>query len=340
MKKIIYLLLISCFLSACSHHARTPDPVSLYQELTRNKSQLDVRIGASNQYSGSEQMCLDAQCDASGNNCKPINIVTPSPLMTNSDYKNYYQLTQDSEGFSHYGVTSQYASDIEILRKQLDGLMQSFNKSGLIDQLKQQNKTPALMFDIDNTLEFSAAIDSDQTGKGPAIHGMVDFAKQWCFKGGVDCYFVTARTCENESAVPTQYWLEKNMELDSQTVDQYTYFSRNTSQLLCKNLVTPAPNVAYKDIVREALETERNVFWLMSIGDQLTDSLGKHSGIKVRVPNQFFHADINPNQFASYGVGHCDPLETIAPPLECRLSLKPKALAVTNINYCRSQFDK
>lgn len=74
---------------------------------------------------------------------------------------------------------------------------------------------------------------------------------------------------------------------------------------MCSNLPTPAPNVAYKDILREALEAERKVFWLMSIGDQLTDSLGEHSGLKVRVPNQFFHADINPNQFATYGVGHC-----------------------------------
>ncbi|WP_456043849.1 hypothetical protein [Shewanella sp. A14] len=75
----------------------------------------------------------------------------------------------------------------------------------------------------------------------------------------------------------------------------------------------------------------------MSIGDQLTDSLGEHSGIKVRVPNQFFHADINPNQFASYGRGQCGPVETIAPPLACSFVLKSKALAVTNINYCRSQ---
>ncbi|MCS6260400.1 hypothetical protein G3479_14265 [Shewanella baltica] len=337
MKHIILLLLISSFLSACSAHSTTPDPLSLYRELTRDKSQLDVRIGAANQYSGSEKICLDAKCDADGNNCKPITVPAPSPLMTNSDDQNYYQLTQDSTGFSQYGAQSQYATDIDTLRKRLDDLMWSFKKSGLIDALKQQKKTPALMFDIDNTLEFSAAIDSDPTGKGPAIQGMVDFAKQWCFKDGVDCYFVTARNCENQSAKPTQYWLEKNMGLDAKVVDRFTYFSRNTKQLVCSNLPTPTPNVAYKDIVREALEAERKVFWLMSIGDQLTDSLGEHSGLKVRVPNQFFHADINPNQFATYGVGHCGPLETIVPPLECSIALKPQALAVTNINYCRSQ---
>ncbi|MGX9460918.1 hypothetical protein ACWXWU_06680 [Shewanella sp. A14] len=260
MKKIIYFVLTSCFLSACSHHASTPDAISLYQELTRNKSQLDVRIGELNQYSGSEKLCLDSQCDANGEDCKPINVPSPSPLMVHSDYQHYYQLIQDSAGFSHYGVTSQYATDIETLRQRLTHLMQAFNQSGLITQLKKQNKTPALMFDIDNTLEFSAAIDSDPTGRGPAIQGMVDFAKQWCFKDGVDCYFVTARTCENESAEPTQYWLEKNMGFNAYIVNQYTYFSRNTNQFVCKNLTTPTPNVAYKDIVREALEIERNVF--------------------------------------------------------------------------------
>ncbi len=99
MKNIILLLLISSFLSGCSAHSTTPDPLSLYRELTRDKSQLDVRIGAANQYSGSEKICLDAKCDADGNNCKPITVPAPSPLMTNSDDQNYYQITQDSAGF-------------------------------------------------------------------------------------------------------------------------------------------------------------------------------------------------------------------------------------------------
>jgi hypothetical protein len=333
LKPIVLSLLLSS-LSACSFHAQGPDSLSLYRELTRDKSLLDVRRGSANQYSGSEKICLDAQCDAAGNNCKPARAVAPSPLLIQSDYQKYYQLTTGSDGYSHYGSGSEYAANIDALRQRLDGLMVSFNKSGLLNELKRKGQTPALMFDIDNTLEFSGAIDSDPSGNGPAIQGVAAFAQQWCFKEGVDCYFVTARSCNASSAQPTAFWLGKNMGLDAEKINRYTYFSRNTEELVCADLPAPAPNVAYKDIVREALVDERKVFWLMSIGDQLTDSLGDHSGMKVLVPNQFFHADINPNQFATYGVGRCAPVVTIAPPKSCSNALKARALAVTNIGYC------
>lgn len=95
--------------------------------------------------------------------------------------------------------------------------------------------------------------------------------------------------------------------------------------------------MAYKDVIREALEHQEQVFWLMSVGDQLTDSLGEHSGMKVRVPNQFFHADVSPNQWRFYGRGQCGSPTTIAPPRDCAESLRDHAIKYSSLEYCRTQ---
>jgi hypothetical protein len=191
------------------------------------------------------------------------------------------------------------------------------------------------MFDIDNTLEFSAAADSDDKGDGPAIQGMVDFANRWCFKNGLACYFITARNCDASSVPPTAKWLRNNLHLSDMQVSRYTHFSRNSNNLTCT--IPGNPQVAYKDVIRQALEDQQNIFWLMSIGDQLTDSLGEHSGMKIRVPNQFFHSDITPNQYAPWGSGQCSSPTTIAPPTTCSDSLLQRAVEVTNLSYCSKQ---
>lgn len=326
-------------LSACSAPAPKPeniDALQLYRDITQGKSQLQMRTGEPTQFSKSEKICITAKCKDGDTGCKATDHYNGSPLMAGSDYQKYYELSgEDSAGYWHYGDHSAYAQDVQALTANMDRLMASFRHTGLLDELARRGKTPALMFDIDNTLEFSAGPDSDNKGDGPAIQGVVDFAKRWCFKDGLDCYFITARYCTVDNVAPTAKWLKANLQLDEEKLRRYVYFSNNAQNLSCQ--AAGSPTIAYKDVIREALEQQRNVFWLMSIGDQLTDSLGEHSGMKVRVPNQFFHSDVAPNQDAPWGVGQCGSPTTIAPPRDCAAKLVPAAIQYTNLEYCRSQ---
>lgn len=337
MKGFILTLSSVFILSACSVNQtmNSPDTLSLYREMTSMKTQLQERTGEPTQFNASEKMCITATCADGDTDCKPTDHYNGSPLMAASDYEKYYDLTTGADGYSQYGKTSHYARDVARLTANLDQLMETFESTGLRREVQMQGLTPALMFDIDNTLEFSAAADSDTKGDGPAIEGVVDFAQRWCFKDGLACYFVTARNCDASSVPPTAKWLKNNLDLSDEQIGRYTHFSRNTQSLTCT--IPGNPQVAYKDVIREALTEQQNVFWLMSIGDQLTDSLGEHSGMKIRVPNQFFESDITPNQFAPWGVGQCGSLTTIAPPTECADSLRGRAIEVTSLEYCRQQ---
>ncbi len=337
MKGFIIALVAIVTLTACTAYRNesAPDTLTLYRQMTSLKTQLQERTGEPTQFSGSEKICITATCKQGDTGCKPTDHYNGSPLMAGSDYKKYYALTTGKDGYSHYGSRSQFAGDVAALTTRLNQLMQTFESTGLRSELKRRGLTPALMFDIDNTLEFSAAPDSDAKGDGPAIQGMVDFANRWCFKDGLACYFITARNCDASSVPPTAKWLKNNLHLSEEQLKRYTHFSRNQNSLTCT--IPGNPQVAYKDVIREALEQQQDIFWLMSIGDQLTDSLGEHSGMKIRVPNQFFHSDITPNQYAPWGVGQCGSPTTIGPPSSCADTLVGHAIEVTSLEYCSKQ---
>ncbi len=337
MKGLIIALLAIVTLSACTAYREegSTDTLALYRQITSQKTQLEQRTGEPTQFSGSEKLCIVSTCKDGDTGCKPTYHYNGSPLMDSSDYVKYYALYNGTDGYSHYGLSSQYASDVTALTIKLNQLMETFDSTGLRSELQARGLTPALMFDIDNTLEFSAAPDSDAKGDGPAIQGMVEFARRWCFKDGLACYFITARNCDASSVPPTAKWLKNNLRLSDAQIKRYTHFSRNQNSLTCT--IQGNPQVAYKDVIREALAQQQNVFWLMSIGDQLTDSLGEHSGMKIRVPNQFFHSDVVPNQYAPWGVGQCGSPTTIAPPANCAGLLLDRAIEVTSAAYCSAQ---
>jgi hypothetical protein len=337
MKELAITLAAALILSACATYKgdQSPDSLTLYRQMSRLNTPLQERTGKPTQFSASEKICITATCKQGDKACKPTDHYNGSPLMAGSDHKKYYALTIGKDGYFYYGKNSQYARDVAGLTAKLDRLMETFENTGLRSELKRRGLVPALMFDIDNTLEFSAGSDSDAAGDGPAILGMVDFANRWCFKDGLTCYFITARNCDASSVAPTAKWLKKNLHLSDDQVSRYTHFSRNQESLTCT--IPGNPELAYKDVIREALERQQNVFWLMSIGDQLTDSLGEHSGMKIRVPNQFFHSDITPNQYAPWGKGQCGSPTTIAPPASCANSLRERAIEVSSLEYCRKQ---
>ncbi|MED7789498.1 hypothetical protein [Francisella sp. 19X1-34] len=88
--------------------------------------------------------------------------------------------------------------------------------------------------------------------------------------------------------------------------------------------------IAYKDILRKALSQTRNIYWLMSIGDQMTDWFGENSGLKVWYPNEMFDSSIVEN--TKRGKKH---LQTVtAPSKACYMKLKKYVLVNSTIQYC------
>ncbi|WP_395946956.1 hypothetical protein [Caedibacter taeniospiralis] len=91
--------------------------------------------------------------------------------------------------------------------------------------------------------------------------------------------------------------------------------------------------MAYKEVLRRALSETRNVYWLMSVGDQMTDWFGKDTGLKVWYPNQMFDSSIVENN-------HNNPnaklhLQTVTiPSNQCYAKLKDYALTQSTLNYC------
>ncbi len=289
------------------------DSLKLYQDMTAGKSLFSERTGSPVQLNASEKICID-------------------PVLKGSDATAYYELTKKSykDYYDNYGKFSQYAKDVAELVKRMDGLLDSFSRSGLLKEIASRGMKPALMFDIDNTIEFTAGADSDPTGDGPPIVKMVDFVKRRCFKNKLACYFITARWCNSKSVKPTVKWLKNELGLNDEMVNEFTRLSGSLTGCSAESGIT----VAYKDVVRQALAEKNGIFWLMSIGDQLTDSLGYHSGMKMLVPNQLFHSDIVPNQFAPWGRGKCGSPRTIAPDASCSRKLMATAIEKTSVSFC------
>ena len=131
-------------------------------------------------------------------------------------------------------------------------------------------------------------------------------------------------------------WIKNELNLNDEMVNEFVHLSGSLTG--CSENSEAA--VAYKDVVRQALSEQKGFFWLMSIGDQLTDSLGHHSGVKILVPNQLFQSDIVPNQFAPWGKGKCDTHYTVAPDSSCFQQLQTTVLEKTSVSYCGACTEK
>ena len=249
-------------------------------------------------------------------------------ILKNSDTKKY----MGSKTYNGYNPDSKFSKQAHDMMKALANLIGDFKSIGFIQEIKSQGKTPALMFDIDNTIELTSFDDDYWTKSGINDPATANFIKKVCFKDGIACYFITARTCNHSEASETKQWLQKHLNLTNEQVAKYVFLSGAIPANACTS--KPNEKVAYKDVLRKDLSETRNVYWLMSIGDQMTDWFGKHSGLKVWYPNEMFDSSI-------VGNNHNDPdqkgaLKTVvAPTKRCYQKLKPKALVDSTIQYCQ-----
>ncbi|MED7788839.1 hypothetical protein [Francisella sp. 19X1-34] len=250
-----------------------------------------------------------------------------SLILKNSSTKKY-MLSDDYNSFKKNSEFSKQTSD---MMKALATLINKFKKIGFIDEIKSQGKTPALMFDIDNTVELTSFDDDYWTKSGINDPATAKFIKQICFKDGISCYFITARACNAATSKATKEWLKKHIGLTDDQLKNNVFLSGSVPHYACTNKANTS--VAYKDMLREALSDSRNVYWLMSIGDQMTDWFGEHSGLKVWYPNQMFDNSIVAND---YNHPNKKPhlRQVIAPTKECYAKFKDNVLKQSTLSYC------
>ncbi|APD50617.1 hypothetical protein [Francisella hispaniensis] len=311
IKAIFLLSLGSTIIAACSNKNNQSDvnPLELYSKVTQLEDAFDEQYGDTFKLPENAKKCV-------------ANITKNSDVLKYMNSKNGYDYNHDS----------QYAKNAKKLVDNLNNLISEFKQIGFIKTIEKNGKHPDIMFDIDNTLELTSFNDDyDSKGTKPTPY-ITDFVKKQCFKDGVDCYFITARYCNTASATTTAKWLKKNLNLTDNQIDKYVFLSGSIENSLCAS--TSNDKVAYKDSFRQALSEQRNVYWLMSIGDQMTDWYGSHSGLKVKFPNQLFQSNIVPNNYDN--PSNCMLMTVTAPTQSCYDKLKSGILEHGTINYCKN----
>jgi hypothetical protein len=250
-------------------------------------------------------------------------------LSAGSNSARYYGLKKKTwKGqYDEYDFSSPYHRDMVQIANRLGRLADTLIENRFIDKLAKRGLRPAIMFDIDNTLEFSADGDDDFVGDGPPIEPMVRFARKYCFQGNLECFFITARYCTKVSQASTIKWLKVHLGLDEGTILSHTFLTGNVDACEEKRNV----RIAYKDSVRRALTEKEKIFWVFSVGDQLTDIFGSHSGIKVMLPNQFFKSHVVPHINTP---DECSPLRVKMAEGACEDSLAMSILESTSAGFC------
>ena len=314
---------IVAFISSGCPPCKQFDPLGFYSQLTSIMAVYESRLGQATVLPGNQIQC--------------------SPfILEASDPVSYYGLdTGAIDGYyDTYKAGSQYDQDIHRFTAVLASLMQLFSDSGFTSLIVKQGRTPALMFDIDNTIAFTSNRDDDERGYAPPITALADFVRTYCFVDNVDCYFVTARSCNEVEALSTKKWLTDTLNLSEAQIERNVVLMGSVSG--CPRQDSNV-KIAYKDVIRKAISQRDNVYWLMSVGDQLTDSFGGCSGMKTWVPNLLFQANVVPNQYASNpnpGTKESCSIKTVvAPDDACMAQLigsgtDPEVLKKTTVSYC------
>lgn len=248
--------------------------------------------------------------------------------------------------YYNYAESSRYALEMQQAVNDADKVLTSlFEVPGGLGK----GVLPAMMFDIDNTLAFTGPNDTDLAGHAPPIRRAVAFAKKWCrdlgTQGIVDCYFFTARYCTSVKAEATKRWVMENFAVSEEWVLEHVRITGGITGCSSEQC-----SVAMKDVVRKWYMEKRGLIWVMSVGDQYTDSLGHFSGFKVKLPNFFFDSSAFPN-FMTQGnqppffpdgklpADMCKKNCVAAPSDKCiKAGLRDdQAYVYTSLSYCLAQ---
>jgi len=252
----------------------------------------------------------------------------------------YENLNYDSESF--------YGKAMNQTVSRLSHVLEQLHEEGFVNVVGDDH--PMLMFDIDNTISYSAFNDTDDTGQNKPIRETVQFVHQWCKGWGdsseptaiFDCFFVTARWCSDGTATNTETFMRRNFPAaSSELIDSNVMLTGAITCECCEHL-----HNSWKDILRCKLEDKNGGKFVASIGDQYTDSAGACSGLKVKLPNMWFDSSIvgNNQQYKPYAT-------TQLPEAECSTDrafgpagsescvtdeARDKAMEFSSLAFCKS----
>lgn len=251
------------------------------------------------------------------------------PISAYSHSGAYYGLRRKAwmGKYDTYDPTSPFARDMAASAGQLAATTDSLIRGGFVNAVMSTGLQPAIMFDIDNTLAFTGDFDDDLEGDAPPIEATVAYVQKYCFQGGIECFFITARDCTSTSSAATLKWMKNKLKMDEQTILSHTFITGNLKS--CDTF--PLNRIAYKDLLRKRLAKTRKIFWLFSVGDQLTDVYGTHSGIKVMLPNQLFKSHIVP---PVEDLRKCGPIQVREAQGPCAEALEPVVIEKSSLEYC------
>jgi len=307
---LLVLLTVGTQTSFCNN--TNVNTIELFKSLTNQKYVLSSQYGNKEDLPDNAKFCMDE-------------------MLKRSNSSAYYGLKIKAKDniYDTYSEQSRYADELKESVNYAESTLLLLKKTGFLKELKNKKLNAALMFDIDNTLAFASEYDDDDTGNCPEIKETSDFVRKYCFKDGLKCYFITARICSSQEYSSTYKWLKDKFNLSDSVLKNNLYLTGNIKG--CES--SKFEKVAYKDMVKHALSKKHNLFWIMSIGDQLTDVFGENSGIKILLPNKFFKSDITPHTDKKQ---NCGFTTVVQPSNECINKFEPTILDKTNQEYCRN----
>jgi len=291
---------------------KSTNTIELFKSLTDQKYVFSSQYGNKEELPDNAKFCIDE-------------------ILKKSDSANYYGLKIKAKDnvYDTYSEESRYSDDIKESVKYAENALLLLKKTGFLKELKNKKLKPAIMFDIDNTLAFASEYDDDDTGNCPEIKETSDFVRKYCFKDGVQCYFITARICSSQEYNSTYKWLKDKFNFSDKVIKDHLRLTGNIKG--CES--SKFEKVAYKDLVKSTLSKKHNLFWIMSMGDQLTDVFGENSGIKILLPNKFFKSNIAPHTDKKQD---CGLTTVVKPSNECINKLESAIIDKTDPEYCRN----
>jgi len=310
IKITIYSLLFLILNSGISYS--NGDTIKLFKSLTDKKFIFSSQYGNKEELPDNAKFCIDE-------------------VLKNSNSTNYYGLNAAHGNMDHdtYSEGSRYSNDLQETVEYAEDTLLFLKKIGFFKTLRNKKMKPAIMFDIDNTLAFTSEHDDDETGNSPEIKETSNFVRKYCFKDNLECYFITARSCSSKEYKATYRWLKNVFNFNETILKRNLYLTGNLKG--CEK--SRFERVAYKDLLKSALSKKYNIFWIMSIGDQLTDVFGENSGIKILIPNRLFKSSIVPHANKKEDCG----LDTVVKPSnECIQKFKSVIINRTNQDNCRN----
>jgi len=209
-------------------------------------------------------------------------VLLPDKVLPGSFYKD---LNYTSDSF--------YANSMDHTVSRLTHVLEQLHEENFVNVVGDGH--PMIMFDIDNTISYSAFNDTDHTGETLPIRETVQFVHQWCNGWGsgndaiFDCFFITARWCSAKKAANAESFMRRHFPAaPNHLIDSNIMM---TGALSCACCADGFHN-SWKDILRCKLEDKTGGKFVASIGDQYTDSAGPCSGLRVKLPNVWFDSSV------------------------------------------------